>query len=115
MAAAEDKLVIVWSSSDRDVALNMVFMYVLNATRNGWWAEVELIVWGPSAKLLCEDMDLQHHVQEMMKAGVAFRACIACANNYGLADTLAAMGIDVRGMGVPLTEHLKAGTRVLTF
>jgi hypothetical protein len=55
MARAEETLVVVWSSGDREVALKTAFMYTVNAKLKGWWPEVILIVWGPSAKLLSED------------------------------------------------------------
>jgi hypothetical protein len=47
-----EKLVIVWTSGDREVALKMVFMYTLNAKTRAWWDDITLVVWGPSAKLL---------------------------------------------------------------
>ena len=50
-----EKMVIVWTSGDREVALKMVFMYTLNAKTRGWWEDITLVVWGPSAKLLTED------------------------------------------------------------
>lgn len=44
-----DRLMVIWSSGDREVALKMVFMYTRNAKIKGWWDEVKLVVWGPSA------------------------------------------------------------------
>jgi hypothetical protein len=38
------------------------------------WKEVSLIVWGPSAKLLAADTELQEHVIEMKEAGVKLLA-----------------------------------------
>lgn len=32
----KEKLVIIWSSADREVALNMVFMYTANSKKFGW-------------------------------------------------------------------------------
>ena len=64
-------LAIVWTSGDRDVALKMVFMYTLNAKRRGWANEVELIVWGPSSKLLSHDVELQEQIAAMQEIGRA--------------------------------------------
>ena len=64
-----DTLVVLWSSGDREVATRMVFMYTLNAKRKGWWHDVALIVWGPSAKLLTEDRELQERIEEIRQAG----------------------------------------------
>jgi hypothetical protein len=110
-----NSLVVIWSSNDRDVALNMVFMYTLNAKRRGWWDDVRLIVWGPSSKLLTEDRDLQTKIMEMKTAGVIVEACKACADNYDVAEQLERLGIDVYYIGKQLTEYIKEGRHVLTF
>ncbi|RLD14255.1 DsrE family protein [candidate division KSB1 bacterium] len=90
-------------------------MYTHNAKKQGWFDEVVLIVWGPSARLLAGDKELQAKVRAMMNDGVKVEACIACADLYGVSHILAEMGIDVKGMGVPLTNYLKQGYKVLTF
>ncbi|TCO70689.1 hypothetical protein, partial [Marinisporobacter balticus] len=59
MSENKDKLVVLWTSGDREVAFKMVFMYTLNAKLKGWWKDVTLIVWGPSSKLLSEDAEVQ--------------------------------------------------------
>ena len=111
-----DKLVVLWTSGDRDVALKMVFMYTLNAKLQDWWKDVVLIVWGHSAKLLSVDSELGNHVLEMIKAGVEVAACKACADSYGVSDILEKMGIEVKYMGQPLTRYLKdEQSRVVTF
>lgn len=55
-----NKLIVVWTNGDREVAIRMAFMYTLNSKIKEWWNEVSLIVWGPSAKLLAEDTTLQN-------------------------------------------------------
>ena len=113
MSRNEDSLVVLWTSGDREVALNMVFMYTLNTKRRNWWGDVRLIVWGPSSKLLSEDSELQGEVAKMKEAGVVLEACKACSDRYGVSEALERMGIDVRYMGIPLTEYLKEGRSVL--
>ena len=113
--APADRLVVLWTSGDRDVAMNMVFMYALNAKRAGWWADVTFIIWGPSAKLLSEDAELQAELGKMKAAGIVLEACIACADRYGASGKLRELGVDVKGMGKPLTAYIKEGRRVLTF
>ena len=97
-------LAIVWTSGDRDVALKMVFMYTLNAKSRGWANEVELIVWGPSSKLVSHDVELQEQIAAMRDAGVILKACKACSDSYGVSDKLLELGIEVKYMGVELTE-----------
>jgi len=111
----QDKLMVVWSSGDRDVALKVCFMYTNAAKKMNWFNEVYLIVWGPSAKLLSEDKELQEKLKLMQKNGVVVEACVNCADMYGVADELRAMDIDVKGMGKPLTERLKADWKQLNF
>jgi hypothetical protein len=115
MKEASNHLVVLWSSQDREVALKMAFMYTFNAKRHGWWDRVTLIVWGPSAKLIVEDDELQEHVRMMQETGVRFEACKSCADMYGSSDRLEELGIDVKYMGVPLTTYLKEGSSVITF
>ncbi|MCE5251420.1 DsrE family protein [bacterium] len=109
------KLVVVWTSGDRDVALKTAFMYTYNAKKNKWWDEVKLVVWGPSSKLLSDDQELQDYIKKMKDEGVILEACKACSDMYGVSDKLSSLGIDVKYMGKPLTEMLKSGWVSLTF
>lgn len=109
-----DKLVVVWTSGDKDVAMKMVFMYTYNAKKQGWWDDVTLLVWGPSSKLLSEDKDLQDYVKKMMDSGVHIMACKACADQYGVADKLKALGVTVKYTGQDLTKFIKE-RKVVTF
>jgi len=90
-------------------------MYCHNAKKQKWFDQVVLVVWGPSARLLAGDKDLQAKVKAMMDDGVQVQACVACADSYGVSDRLREMKIEVKGMGPPLTQMLKTGWKVLTF
>jgi len=115
METKQDKLAVLWVSGDRDVAEKSCLMYTHAAKRNGWFDEVVLIVWGSSSRLLAEDEALQEKVKAMIKDGVILEACISCSNMLGVTDELKTLGIDVKGMGVPLTEYLKSGYHVLSY
>jgi hypothetical protein len=108
-----NKLAVLWTSGDPEVAEKMGFMYTYNAKKQGWFDEVVLIVWGPSAKLLSENEMLQDYIKKMQDAGVKVEACVACARMYGVDDDLKKMGIDVKGMGIPLSDYLKEGWKTL--
>jgi len=110
-----DKLVVLWTSADKEVAENMVFMYTLNSRINGWWDDVTFIVWGPSANLLANDSTLQSGIKKFIQAGIKVEACKACADNYGVGEKLQSLGIDVKYMGTPLTGYIKDGYHILTF
>ncbi|BEQ16855.1 DsrE family protein [Desulfoferula mesophila] len=115
MESKADTLVLIWSSRDREVAKNMVFMYAKNSRLKNWWPAVRLVVWGPSASLLAEDAELQAELEELKRAGVELLACRACADKYGVAPRLEELGLQVIYMGAPLTEYLQTGLPVLTF
>ena len=114
-AMDKTKLAVVWSSGDPEVAHKVCFMYTHNAKLRGWFDEVTLIVWGPSARLLTEDTALQEKIKAMAADGVTLEACLACADSYGVSDKLRALGVDVKYMGVPLSEMLQGDWKVLTF
>jgi hypothetical protein len=114
MTEKKNSLVILWTSGDPEVALKMVFMYTLNCKLQGWWNEVTLIVWGPSAKILSESIQLQKIIQNMKDAGVILEACKACADLYHVSSILEDLGIDVKFMGQPLTDYLKSDKVVLS-
>jgi len=109
-----DSLAVVWVTRDRDAAMNMAFMYAKNSKLRNWWDKVTLIIWGPSGPLLVSDSELQKELKSMKAAGVELQACKACSDRYGISDQLAALGVEVKFMGEPLTELLKSGAAVLT-
>lgn len=109
------KLVVVWTSGDREVAIKMVHMYTYNAKKNGWWDNIRFIVWGPSSKLLSEDKELQDYTQKMKDVGVEVFACKACADMYGVSEKLEELGLEVKYIGKDLSEMLQSGWTHLTF
>ena len=110
-----DKLVVIQTSDDPYVAKRVALMYTHAAKINGWFKKVTLVIWGPSAKLISENIKLQQKVEEMKKDSVVVEACIACADAYGVTENLQKMGYIVKPMGKPLTDYLKSGAKVLTF
>ncbi len=114
MADQKDKLAVLWTSQDKEVAQKMVFMYTKNSKLRNWWGQVLLIVWGPAAKLLATDEELQEELEELKQAGVALQACKACADQYGIAEKLSNLGMEVIFMGLPLTNYLKSDWTVLS-
>ncbi|MHB9090414.1 MAG: DsrE family protein [Chloroflexota bacterium] len=115
MAETEPKgLVVLWVTRDKGAAQNMILMYTKNSKLKGWWERVRLVVWGPSAKLLAEDTELQAELELLRHAGGDLMACKACADRYGVSEQLAVLGIDVIYMGEPLTDMLKEGWATLS-
>jgi hypothetical protein len=112
---ASDALLCVWTSGDRDVALRMVFMYVSNASKKGWWEDVTLLVWGPSQRLLTEDAELQEGLAEMRELGIRVVACRACADSYSVTEPLEELGVEVFYTGQFLTDWIRSDAPLITF
>jgi hypothetical protein len=112
---SNERLAVLWTSGDREVADKMVFMYTYNAKMKEWWREVTLIVWGPSQKLICADEDLQLYLEKLKQAGVELLACKTCSDSYGISDDLEKLGIVVKFMGQPFTQILKGDYKLITF
>lgn len=114
-AESGEKLSVVWTSGDPEVAHRVGLMYTHAARRQGWFDEVELIVWGPSQRLLVADKDVRAKVDQMREDGVVVRACVVCARSYGIVEDLEAMGLEVKPMGVPLTDRIQGDWSVIFF
>jgi hypothetical protein len=110
----KDHLYILWTNSDPVTAEKMVFMYALNGIKKGWWKEITVVIWGSTAKLAGENVDVQNKIKELSAAGVKFSACKACADELGVTEKLLGLGIEVKYWGQPLTEIIKSGQFLLT-
>jgi hypothetical protein len=109
------KLHVLWTTGERDVALRMIFIYLMNAKSMGWWDEIDLILWGPSAKLLAEDRLVQKELDYLLQSGIYVQACLGCTEAYGVTDIIKSLGIEVKFMGETLTEVLNSGDKLITF
>jgi hypothetical protein len=109
------KLLILWASGDKDVAYMVALAYPKVAKQSGWWDQVRIIIWGPSAKLLAEDPAMLPLIKALQKEGVEILACKWCADQYGVGKKLEEMGVKVDFMGEPLTKMLKSDWKILTF
>ena len=109
------KLNVLWTTGEKDVALRMIFVYLVDAKANGWWDEINLIIWGPSAKLVGENRLVRQELDLLMQSGITVEACKACTDSYKVTGLLTKLGINVRFMGEPLTEYLNSGDKLITF
>jgi len=109
-----EKLHILWTNADEEVFDKMVFMYARNSKRKGWWNDIELIIWGPTAKLATESESVARGIQELLEAGVVISACKSCSDALKTTPRLTEMGVDVKYVGKNLTEILKSGGKLLS-
>jgi hypothetical protein len=108
-----DKINILWTTDNKITVLTMLAVYVLNAKSRGWWKEINVIIWGASAKLVAEDTQVQTEVLEMLHSGINVEACRDCSDVCGVTDDLMRLGVNVRFMGQPLTDYIRSGEPVL--
>jgi len=111
----KNRLLIVWSSQDKEVAEKLVLMYSSVMLPRNYWDEAILMIWGPSAKLLSEDTALQKKVQEIALTGVKLQACVVCTDDYGVSDNLEGLGVELIHTGEMLTHALQNNWKVITF
>ncbi|MBS4068205.1 MAG: DsrE family protein [Sulfurimonas sp. RIFOXYB2_FULL_37_5] len=111
----KNKLLIVWSSADEEIAKKLILLYGSVMLPRGYWDEATIMIWGPSAKLLAESEDLQERVKTVMQTGVKFNVCVVCSDDYGVTDRLNELGVDPIHTGEMLTNALQSDYKVITF
>jgi len=109
-----NKLNILWTTDNKDTIFNMITMYACNSKYNGWWDDVNVLMWGASAKLAGVDEEVQTAIRNMIKQGVHVEACKACADSYGVSETLEKLGVEVHYTGVALTKYIKSDQYLIT-
>jgi len=103
----KNKLLIVWSSQDVEIALKFPLLYGSVILERGYWEEAHLMIWGPSIKLATQNDEIQSALKKMQISGVSMSACIVCADDYEATEALAKIGVDNTHTGEMLTECLK--------
>jgi len=109
------RVLVILSSGDREVALEVGLVYPFNAATKKWVDEVKVIIFGPSEKIAAYDSEVQAKLKELMEAGIEVMACKWCADRMNVTDKLEAAGIKVVYVGSIISELLKDGWASLTF
>ena len=109
------KLNVLWTTGEKDVAIRMVFIYLMDAKSMGWWDQITLIIWGPSARLVAEDRLVQRELDYLVQSGIEVIACLGCTEAYGITEKIRSLGIPVQIMGEPLTQILQSNDKFITF
>jgi len=110
-----NKLLIVWSTEELEVAKKMVLLYSSVILPRGYWDEAHLMIWGPSARLLARDEELQKMLKTVQDTGVKCTVCVVCSDEYGVTDKLVELGVEAVHTGEFLTEALQSDYKVVTF
>ena len=107
--SANNRLYILWTNDNVITAENMVFMYATNALVHGWWEEVTLIIWGATAKLVCENTAIQGKIREALEAGVRCFNVESTAELEVLSEVATQMGRTAR-VSLRVNPDVDAGT-----
>jgi len=112
----KNRLLIVWSSGEKEVAKKLVLLYGSVMLERKYWDEATIMIWGPSALILAEDRELQEQMKAVRDSGVSFSACVVCTDGYGVSDKLRELGVKLIHTGEMLTEALQSDDiKVITF
>ena len=112
----KNKLLIVWSSGEKEVAKKLVLLYGSVMLERKYWDEATIMIWGPSAVVLAQSKELQEQMKIVRDSGVKFNACVVCTDDYGVSDTLKELGVELIHTGEMLTEALQSNdVNVITF
>jgi len=110
-----NKLLIIWSTEEIEVAKKMVLLYGSVILPRGYWDKAHLMIWGPSTRVLAENDELQEMLVTVQKSGVETSTCVVCSDDYGVSEKLESLGVKTMHTGELLTEALQNDWKVITF
>ncbi len=110
-----NKLLIVWSTEEVEVAKKMVLLYGSVILPRRYWDRAHLMVWGPSARVLAENIELQEMLKTVQQSGVETSTCVVCSDDYGVSEKLESLGVKAIHTGELFTEALQNDWKVITF
>ena len=110
-----NKLLLVWSTEEVEVAKKMILLYSSVILDRGYWDEAHLMIWGPSARALAGNLELQSMLKDVQASGVETSACVVCSDDYGVSEKLEMLGVSTIHTGELLTEALQSDWKVITF
>lgn len=109
----KEKLTVVWLSTDKRAAIDMAMLYLRDSLIFRWFAEAELILWGPSVLEASTDENVLEQIKILKSVGVSVYGCLACARLYAVVESLEEKGIPCMPMGEHLSGILKEGNPVM--
>jgi len=104
-----NKVFVLVSTADREVALEVGLIYPLNAAVNKWLDEVIVIFFGPSEKLAANDVEVKGRIKELLDNGVEVLACKWCSNRMDITPLLENLGVRVEYVGSIMSQLIKDG------
>ena len=104
-----ESVTILWSSGDPDVFYNCIKPYYNYTCEKNCWNKMNLLLWGPSIRLLKENQDLQDDLAELISRGLKVKASRYSMEKYHLTEKLSKLGMEVLYIEEDITNELKGG------
>jgi len=101
------KLVIVWKTANEIDINNFVVPYAYNSKKQGWFDDVEVLIWGASQEVVVNNSIVKQRVSNLVKNEISVFACKMCADNVNATEVLESIGVKVFYTGQYLTEQIK--------
>lgn len=110
-----NKVTILWTTEEKEVAMKVVLPYVFHGKANGWWDEISLVIWGPSVRLVATDPEVAAMVRDILDSPIRVIACKLCTDKYDVTDFYLNLGIGMEYVGAGFSSTIQSGEKVLTF
>ena len=105
---------ILWTTDNKETALNMICLYAHNAKLKGWIGNVQILIWGASQGLVAKDKEVQEKIKKMIADGVEVIACKKCAEDLGVENELKSCDMQVYYTGELLSSWVKSGESIIS-
>lgn len=102
------KLLIVWKSENDIDITKFIVPFAYNSKEQGWFTEVEVLIWGASQEIVREVTKYQDLVKTLIHNGVDVYACKMCADDTMSTELLESLGVNVMYTGNYFAEKLKS-------
>ncbi len=111
-------LVIISSGNEAPDKAMTGLMYAINARKNHWLDDVQLMFFGPSEEMVAKsvsDSQLGKMLRQAVELGITPVACKAISDGNKITTELKGLGIETEYVGTILSSYIKKGYQVLTF
>ena len=100
---------LLWTSENAEVFKESIVPYANKYLNKEAGKELTLIIWGPALEMLAEDETLQEKLASLIDKGLEVKTSSFLADQYGITEKLAELGIEVgktdKIITKPLTER----------
>lgn len=105
---ADKKLLVIISTSEKKKALAGM-MYAYNSLLNGWMKDVKLFLFGSAEKLLLEDEEIQHYLNDYLELAGEVIACKFISDKGNYSKGLQDIGVRVEYVGEKISQLINSG------